>query len=252
MLFQKIIKISDKTEPNFSSTSIISDNPIIESKPPLGNDSEKKSTLETSIKSIYNLKEDQNNVPLITEDLSFIKTLDQKNIFINEKEKTISELFENTSSSEINDKESTQIRVSAKTDYLKLNAHRHNIGELGEEYILKKEKEKLENMGLKKYSDNITHTSKNSDSFGYDIISYFENGNPKYIEVKTTTDNHRTPFYFSETELSAMKTLDNYFIYRLYNFSIEKRKGNLFVIDCKKDIEKYFSLEALSYKVKPK
>ena len=56
-------------------------------------------------------------------------------------------------------------------------------------YIFEKEQNHLISQGKIKQSKEIIHVSPESDSEGYDIISFTDNGDRKYIEVKTTTGN---------------------------------------------------------------
>ena len=54
--------------------------------------------------------------------------------------------------------------------------------------------------------------SEVDDSLGYDILSYEEDGTPRYIEVKTTehrSDNGELYFFISQNELEKAKTLKN-------------------------------------------
>ena len=171
-----------------------------------------------------------------------------------EEEKTSSELF-STTNAEVVKQESVktyQPKPPIKIDFPKLNEHRHNIGELGELYIFEKEQNHLISQGKISKSKEIIHISLNSDSEGYDIISFTDAGERKYIEVKTTTGNEFEPFYLSNSEMEAMNRLNNYWIYRVYNFNIDLKKGDLYKIDCKKDFGSYYNIQASSFKVTPK
>lgn len=60
------------------------------------------------------------------------------------------------------------------------------IGAMGESIVLKEEIKKMKSFGLSK--EKIpTQVSKDSDSYGYDILSYDKNGDDLFIEVKATT-----------------------------------------------------------------
>lgn len=171
-----------------------------------------------------------------------------------EEEKTSSELF-STNNPEVVKQESVkthQPKPSVKIDFPKLNEHRHNIGELGELYIFQKEQNHLISQGKIILSKGVTHVSLKSDSEGYDIVSFTDTGDRKYIEVKTTTGNEFEPFYLSSSEMNAMKRLNNYWIYRVYNFNIDLKIGDLFKIDCKKEFDRYYHIQASSFKVIPK
>ena len=67
--------------------------------------------------------------------------------------------------------------------------------------------------------------SEVDNSLGYDILSYEQEGNPRYIEVKTTEhriDNGELYFFISQNELEKAKTLKNYWVYQVY-FTIDKQ-----------------------------
>ena len=92
------------------------------------------------------------------------------------------------------------------------------LGDAGEELVLKYEMEKLKNHPdlLKK----IKHISKEDDTAGYDILSYKKNGDELYIEVKTTRGGKETPFYLSANEYETWENnISKYVIYRLYEYN---------------------------------
>ncbi len=109
----------------------------------------------------------------------------------------------------------------SKIDYAKKAARDAETGLLGEELVMKYEKDRLAELGLEDYAEKVKWVSKESDSYGYDILSYTiaKNGKVKklYIEVKTTTSRVDTEFYVSRNEVSkSVEFSDNYAIYRLY------------------------------------
>lgn len=171
---------------------------------------------------------------------------------IEEEEKDISEIFKPTTNSNQKTEPSKVARISPKADFENLSKLRHSIGTLGEEFIYQEEKRKLNNKGLVNLSERVQWISKESDSYGYDIKSFHEDGSSKYIEVKTTTEGGKTPFYLSELELNALDRLHpNYIICRVYDFNIETGKGSKYWVS-KTQLETYFNLEPISYKVNPK
>ena len=100
-------------------------------------------------------------------------------------------------------------------DYVSRQKTNKKIGNIGEELVLQYEKENCD----PKFRNRIVHKSKTEgDGLGFDILSVDSDGNPKYIEVKTTKGNLETPFFLSGTELQrSIKEGDSYFLYRLYN-----------------------------------
>lgn len=75
----------------------------------------------------------------------------------------------------------------------------------------------------------IEHAAKTKgDGLGYDILSYDLNGDPKFIEVKTTKGNKNSTFFITRNELEKSKIKkDNYFLYRVYNYNKELEKGEI-------------------------
>lgn len=141
---------------------------------------------------------------------------------------------------------------NVKVDFSKLNEFRKNIGELGELYVFQKEQEFLFGIGRIKESGEVVHISLNSDTAGYDITSFTESGERKYIEVKTTTGNEYEPFYMTNNEMDAMQRLKNYWIYRVYNFDTNSNKGSVYKIDCSKELDPYYNILPAAFKISPK
>lgn len=119
------------------------------------------------------------------------------------------------------------------TNYIDNDKEKKRIGDLGELLVLQHEQEKLQSLGINKTPE---HKSKSEgDGLGYDILSYDENGEEIFIEVKTTSNGVNTPFYITRNELERSKQdSDNFFLYRLYEFDdtdnkakYYKQKGNL-------------------------
>ena len=185
--------------------------------------------------------------PIIKADLSVIK-----DNAINTTETPIEHLFTTNVESEANVPREKQNRQPVKVDFVKLNEKKYDIGTLGELFALEWEKERLERNRMKVGSNDVVHVSLTDDSIGYDIKSLSEDGSSRFIEVKTTTDSHKAPFYLSETEMAAMDNLKNYFIYRVYWFNIETGNGEIYVIDCDNEIDKYYKVQPASYRVSPK
>lgn len=71
-------------------------------------------------------------------------------------------------------------------------------------------------------------------------------------EVKTTTGNEFEPFYLSTSEMEALKRLNNYWIYRVYNFNLDLGKEDLYKIDCSKELNTHYNVKTSEYKVSPK
>src|SRR5690606_13535521 len=119
------------------------------------------------------------------------------------------------------------------TNYIDNEKENKRIGNLGELLVMQYEQEKLKSFNSKKTPE---HKSKSEgDGLGYDILSYDENDNEIYIEVKTTTKNSSTPFFITRSELiKSRQDSKVFFLYRLYEFDdtdnrakYYKRQGDL-------------------------
>jgi hypothetical protein len=109
------------------------------------------------------------------------------------------------------------------------------IGDLGEQIVLQYEQERSP-AGL---ADKVEHSSKiQGDGLGYDILSFDENGSPKYIEVKATTSSRERPFFVTGAELArSQQEGNNYYLYRLYNLDEKNMTADYFIIQG--DLGKY-------------
>lgn len=86
------------------------------------------------------------------------------------------------------------------------------------------------------------------DGEGYDVFSFNEAGNEKYIEVKTTTGNEYSPFYMSHNELLFMQRNEGqYCIYRVYNYNSEDNFGEFF--ELKGDVKRHLLMKPIQFQV---
>jgi|SaaInlStandDraft_1057018.scaffolds.fasta_scaffold62701_2 hypothetical protein len=118
------------------------------------------------------------------------------------------------------------------TNHIQNNIQNKRIGDLGEIWVLKQEKDFLIKNGKENLAEKVFHSAKNEgDGLGYDILSYKLNGEKKYIEVKTTKGRKNSTFYISRNELERSKIeADNYYLYRVYEFNEETEKGKILKI----------------------
>lgn len=94
-------------------------------------------------------------------------------------------------------------------------SERRRIGKRGEEIAYTMERERLAELGLN--PDLVTWESQVDELAPYDILSFDDDGQRIYIEVKATTASDPTePFYISRAEIvEASVRGDRYFIYRV-------------------------------------
>ncbi|MES2398096.1 MAG: DUF3883 domain-containing protein, partial [Bacteroidota bacterium] len=120
-----------------------------------------------------------------------------------------------------------------------------DLGDKGEALVKQREIEFLHGKNL---FDKAALVEIVQDGKGYDVLSFDEYGNEKYIEVKTTTGNEYAPFYLSENEVDFMRLhLNQYCIYRVYHYDEVNNFGNFFELGG--DIESQLLMKPIQYKV---
>lgn len=136
-------------------------------------------------------------------------------------------------------------RLVRKFDYAERDLQNRSLGTAGEEFVLNFEKQQLNLAGRADLSNNVRWISKEEgDGAGYDILSYTDRGDKKFIEVKTTIGKSRTPFFVSRNEHMFCKQAgDDFRLVRLYDFRREVRGFEL-----KGELEKYVSLSTESFR----
>ncbi|MBK8372505.1 MAG: DUF3883 domain-containing protein [Saprospiraceae bacterium] len=123
-------------------------------------------------------------------------------------------------------------KFTSNRDYVKEYLRNLEIGKRGEVFVMHFERKRLSDNGQKEYIEEIEHVSvKYGDNYGYDILSFDEDGNEMYIEVKTTTSNIEAEFYLSKNEYEKLINNHNYYIYRVFDFDCEKFEGMIYQID---------------------
>lgn len=134
-------------------------------------------------------------------------------------------------------------RKPVKINYLQREQNNSALGIQGEKIAFDYEKWQLNKLGKPGLADKIEWISQHDDGAGFDILSKKENGTDKYIEVKTTKLGKETPIFFSRNEYEFSKRNNNYFIYRVFNFSKEPK---LFQLEGSFDL--HCNIEPVQYK----
>lgn len=117
-------------------------------------------------------------------------------------------------------------------NYIQNEIENKYLGDLGEDWVLKYEIEKLERANKHHLIKLINHSARNDgDGTGYDIQSFDEGGNEILIEVKTTKGSRNSTIYLSRNELERSKIdSERYYLYRLYNFNEKTDTAELLII----------------------
>ena len=112
-----------------------------------------------------------------------------------------------------------QMNKRDKIEFERENKNKHYLGKQGELIVQKLEKEFLKNNNLMNLVEKVKQVSLDNDSLGYDILSFDEQGNEKYIEVKSTTKSpsNEVNFFISSNQLKVAEKTDNYYFYVVFN-----------------------------------
>ena len=137
------------------------------------------------------------------------------------------------------------VKLARKFDPGERDAKNRILGAAGEEYVLNHEKRFLSLIGRDDLAKNVRWVSRDEgDGAGYDILSYTDKGDKKFVEVKTTVGGNRTPFFISRNEYDFSKHVaDNYSLVRLFDF----RKG-VRGFEMKGEIDRYVKLRTESFR----
>jgi len=152
--------------------------------------------------------------------------------------------------------EKTRRFTARKIDWEKARDRNNEIGDQGEEFVLEYEIDRLiETLTIDRTlaTQNVQHLSRlQGDGLGYDISSINDDGSPRYIEVKTTSGDFNQPFYMSKNERHFFEEYeDSAFIYRVYNFNRETRRGDVRIIT-QTELFSDFTFDTITWQVRPK
>lgn len=114
------------------------------------------------------------------------------------------------------------------------------IDKLGEEIVVSEETKFLQKNGSVQHIRNIRWYAEYNDRKPYNILSYYPNGNEKYIKVITTLESDNTyPVILNREEVAFMEeNTKKYFIYKLLSFDKKNKTTQLEVYRGADDINK--------------
>ena len=112
-------------------------------------------------------------------------------------------------------------RVLRKFDPADRDARARALGEAGEKFLFHAERNRLSAAGKDMLAEKVRWVSKeDGDGAGFDIQSFSELGEERWLEVKTTNGPYKTPFWISKNELRVSEERRDVFrLVRLYDFS---------------------------------
>jgi len=136
--------------------------------------------------------------------------------------------------SKVRDGVATQEFKARKTpNYAERDHKNRQLGLKGELLVLEQERKTLALAGRSDLMDKVIHVSVvEGDGAGYDIQSFFPDGNPRYIEVKTTKGGSSTPFYISPNEIAfSERHAASYSLVRVFDYDAESNIGKAFILN---------------------
>src|SRR5690606_6911494 len=135
-------------------------------------------------------------------------------------------------STEVSIKEMEVDFTPRTVNYIQNNIENKRIGDLGELWVMKREEQRLVRANRPKLAGKIKHVAKDiGDGLGYDVLSYDQDGNEIFIEVKTTRGKVNSTFFITRNELEKSKIEQQYYrLYRVYNFNEETESAELMII----------------------
>lgn len=118
-------------------------------------------------------------------------------------------------------REKPRSRRGRFVNWLERESRNRSLGEQGELLVLEYEDARLRAAGQRTLANRVEQISKTEgDGVGYDIRSFDEDGQDRYIEVKTTRYSKYSPFFASAVEVEASGELSGqYHLYRVFSFS---------------------------------
>jgi Protein NO VEIN, C-terminal len=136
-------------------------------------------------------------------------------------------------------------RIARKFDPALRDERNRKLGLAGERRVYESEVSRLNSEGKFDLAKEVKWVSQEvGDGAGYDILSFDNDGEERFLEVKTTIGHKRTPFYLSRNERDfAEENADRFRIFRLYEWGFEPRA---FLI--KPPLDSRLILEPMAYR----
>lgn len=116
-------------------------------------------------------------------------------------------------------------RLVRKFDPVERDHRNRSLGKAGERFVVHLEQCRLEAADRLDLARRVRWvTAEDGDGAGYDVLSFDLSGRERLLEVKTTNDGARTPFFLSRNERNlATERPADWSIYRVHQFATEPR-----------------------------
>jgi len=130
-------------------------------------------------------------------------------------------------------------------DFEKQAKEQKELGDAGEELVKQHEIKELQRRRMPAKAE-LVRIAKPGE--GFDVYSFDEKGQEKFIEVKTTPGSWKNRFYLTRHEIKFMQeNKTHYSLYRVYNFDEEDNSGEFF--ELKGDIDDRLIKEPINFEV---
>ncbi|WP_405118255.1 DUF3883 domain-containing protein [Pseudomonas leptonychotis] len=115
---------------------------------------------------------------------------------------------------------SAKQRLPRKFDYAARDEANRKLGRAGEQWVIEFEQQRLTDMGSPELFQRLDWVADTQgDGTGFDILSFDDETNHRFIEVKTTNGNLGSSFLVSHNELEFSKEAGNqFYLYRVFQF----------------------------------
>lgn len=111
-------------------------------------------------------------------------------------------------------------RRATRVDFAARDERNRHLGRAGEQWALQILKLELVAADRPDLADRVTWVSDtHGDGLGYDIASFSPDGEPQFVEVKTTNGGQAAPFIVTENEVRASEEETGYVLMRVFGFS---------------------------------
>ncbi len=102
-------------------------------------------------------------------------------------------------------------RTVTPEEFARILQRQAENGEIGERFVFDRERRHLRTLGLNHLADAVKWIARENVAAGYDIDSFFDDGSPKRIEVKSAQANEPT-FEMSRNEWATAQRLGMQFV----------------------------------------
>ncbi|SPK74001.1 protein of unknown function [Cupriavidus taiwanensis] len=135
-------------------------------------------------------------------------------------------------------------------DWAERDLRNRQLGLQGEKLVLQHEIDLLRAADREDLAAQIRHVALYDSAAGFDIASFWPDGRPKRLEVKTTQGPASTPFYISVNEvLASREYADSYFIYRVFDHRLGAEQAKFFELSG--DVELSCGLVPITFRAYP-